>query len=79
MKRVLIIKPLIYCIFALLAYNIIFKTELLFTNEDVTTFVSYLREKNNFLGATNFMVWLVIISALVITAINKIDKIKKKS
>ena len=40
MKRVLIIKPLLYGIFILLAYYITFKTELFFTNEEVTTFIS---------------------------------------
>lgn len=76
MKRILIIKPLIYGIFILVLYNILFKTELLFTNEDVSTFVSYMKERNDFLGTSNFMIWLVIISALVITALNKIDKVK---
>ena len=76
MKRILIIKPLIYGIFILVLYNILFKTELFFTNEDVSTFVSYMQERNDFLGASNFMIWLVIISALVITALNKIDKVK---
>lgn len=78
MKRVLLIKPLIYGIFILLAYYIIFKTELFFTNKEVTTFISYMKEKNYFLGATNFMIWLVIISALVVTALSKIDKVKKQ-
>ncbi|WP_195989814.1 hypothetical protein [Clostridium sp. D53t1_180928_C8] len=76
MKRILIIKPLIYGIFILVLYNILFKTELFFTNEEVSTFVSYMQERNDFLGASNFMIWLVIISALVITALNKIDKVK---
>ena len=76
MKRILIIKPLIFGIFILVLYNILFKTELFFTNEDVSTFVSYMQERNDFLGASNFMIWLVIISALVITALNKIDKVK---
>ena len=76
MKRILIIKPLICGIFILVIYNILFKTELFFTNEDVSTFVSYMQERNDFLGASNFMIWLVIISALVITALNKIDKVK---
>lgn len=76
MKRILIIKPLIYGIFILVLYNILFKTELFFTNEDVSTFVSYMKERNDFLGTSNFMIWLVIISALVITALNKIDKVK---
>ena len=75
MKRILIIKPLICGIFILVLYNILFKTELFFTNEDVSTFVSYMQERND-LGASNFMIWLVIISALVITALNKIDKVK---
>lgn len=78
MKRVLLIKPLIYSIFILVAYYITFKTELLFTNKEVTTFISYMKEKNDFLGATNFMIWLVIISALVVTALNKMDKVKKQ-
>ena len=34
MKRVLLIKPLICSIFILVAYYIIFKTELLFTNKE---------------------------------------------
>ena len=76
MKRILIIKPLIYGIFILVLYNILFKTELFFTNEDVSTFVSYMKERNDFLGTSNFIIWLVIISALVITALNKIDKVK---
>ena len=76
MKKILIIKTLIYGIFILVVYNILFKTELLFTNEDVSTFVSYMKERNDFLGTSNFMIWLVIISALVITALNKIDKVK---
>ena len=70
---------LLYGIFILLAYYITFKTELFFTNEEVTTFISYMEQRNNFLGATNFMIWLVIISALVVTALNKIDKVKKQS
>ena len=78
MKRVLLIKPLICSIFILVAYYIIFKTELLFTNKEITTFISYMNEKNDFLGATNFMIWLVIISALVVTALNKMDKVKKQ-
>ena len=77
MKRVLLIKPLIVSIFTLVACYIIFKTELLFTNKEITTFISYMNEKNDFLGATNFIIWLVIISALVVTALNKIDKVKK--
>lgn len=79
MKRALLIKPLIYSIFILSAYYIIFKTELLFTNKEITTFISYMNKRNDFLGTTNFMIWLVIISALVITALNKIDKVKKNS
>lgn len=79
MKRILIIKPLLYSIFILLAYYITFKTELFFTNEEVTTFINYMEQRNTFLGATNFMIWLVIISALVVTALNKIDAVKKKS
>ena len=63
----------------LLAYYITFKTELFFTNEEVTTFINYMEQRNTFLGATNFMIWLVIISALVVTALNKIDAVKKKS
>ena len=73
----LLIKPLIYSIFILLAYYFTFKTELFFTNKEVTTFISYMKERNSFLGASNLMIWLVIISALVITALNKIDKVKK--
>lgn len=78
MKRIIMIKPLLYGIFILFAYHIIFKTELIFTNKEIETFVSYMEQRNDFLGATNFMIWLVIISALVITALNKIDKVKKK-
>ena len=37
-----------------------------------------MNKKNDFLGATNFMIWLVIISALVVTALNKMDKVKKQ-
>ena len=79
MKRVLLIKPLICSIFILVAYYIIFKTELLFTNKEVATFINYMNKRNDFLDATNFMIWLVIISALVVTALNKIDKVKKHS
>ena len=79
MKRVLLIKPLIYGIFILLAYYITFKTELFFTNEEVATFISYMEKRNDFLGATNFMIWLVIISSLAVTALNKIDKVRKQS
>ena len=79
MKRVLLIKPLIYCIIALLAYTTIFKTELIFTNAEISTFVSYMQERNDFLGASNFFIWLVVISALVITALNRMDKVKNKS
>ena len=78
MKRVLLIKPLIYSIFILVAYYIIFKTELLFTNKEVATFINYMNKRNDFLDATNFMIWLVIISALVVTALNKMDKVKKQ-
>lgn len=78
MKRVLLIKPLTCSIFILVAYYIIFKTELLFTNKEITTFISYMNKRNDFLGATNFMIWLVIISALVVTALNKMDKVKKQ-
>lgn len=78
MKRVLLIKPLICSIFILVAYYIIFKTELLFTNKEVATFISYMNKRNDFLDATNFMIWLVIISALVVTALNKMDKVKKQ-
>lgn len=78
MKRVLLIKPLICSIFILVAYYITFKTELLFTNKEVTTFIGYMNKRNDFLGATNFMIWLVIISALVVTALNKMDKVKKQ-
>ena len=79
MKRVLLIKPLIYSILALLLYNILFKTELIFTNEEVSTFINYMQKRNTFLGASNFFVWLVIISSLVITTLNRLDKVKKKS
>ena len=78
MKRVLLIKPLICSIFILVAYYIIFKTELLFTNKEVATFINYMNKRNDFLGATNFIIWLVIISALVVTALNKMDKVKKQ-
>ncbi|MBS4955488.1 MAG: hypothetical protein KHZ99_00350 [Clostridium sp.] len=78
MKRVLLIKPLICSIFILVAYYIIFKTELLFTNKEVATFINYMNKRNDFLDATNFMIWLVIISALVVTALNKMDKVKKQ-
>ena len=78
MKRVLLIKPLICSIFILVAYYIIFKTELLFTNKEVATFINYMNKRNDFLDATNFMIWLVIISALVVTALNKMDKVKVK-
>lgn len=78
MKRVLLIKPLICSIFILVAYYIIFKTELLFTNKEVATFISYMNKRNDFLDASNFMIWLVIISALVVTALNKMDKVKKQ-
>ncbi|MCI9304092.1 hypothetical protein [Clostridium sp.] len=79
MKRIIMIKPLLYGIFILFAYHIVFKTELIFTNKEVETFVNYMEQRNDFLGATNFMIWLVIISALVITALNRIDKVKKNS
>ncbi|MBQ5696393.1 MAG: hypothetical protein IIV48_07040 [Clostridium sp.] len=79
MKRVLLIKPLIYSILALLLYNILFKTELIFTSEEVSTFINYMQKRNTFLGASNFFVWLVIISSLVITTLNRLDKVKKKS
>ena len=79
MKRVLLIKPLIYSILALLLYNILFKTELIFTSEEVSTFINYMQKRNTFLGASNFFVWLVIISSLVITTLNRFDKVKKKS
>lgn len=78
MRRVLLIKPLIYSIFILLLYYFIFKTELFFTSKEVIEFLNYMKERNNFLGTSNFMIWLVIISALIITALNKIDKVKKK-
>jgi hypothetical protein len=78
-KRVLLIKPLIYSILALLLYNILFKTELIFTSEEVSTFINYMQKRNTFLGASNFFVWLVIISSLVITTLNRLDKVKKKS
>ena len=78
MKRVFLIKPLICSIFILVAYYIIFKTELLFTNKEVATFINYMNKRNDFLDATNFMIWLVIISALVVTALNKMDKVKKQ-
>lgn len=77
MKRVLLIKPLIYSILALLLYNILFKTELIFTSEEVSTFINYMQKRNTFLGASNFFVWLVIISSLVITTLNRLDKVKK--
>ena len=79
MKRVLLIKPLIYSILALLLYNILFNTELIFTSEEVSTFINYMQKRNTFLGASNFFVWLVIISSLVITTLNRLDKVKKKS
>ena len=78
MRRVLLIKALIYSIFILISYYIIFKTELFFTSKEVAEFLNYMKERNSFLGASNFMIWLVIISALVITALNKIDKVKKE-
>lgn len=76
MKRILVIKPLIYGIITLIVYNIIFKTELLFTKKDVTAFINYMQEKNDFLGTTNFVIWFVIIAALIITALNRMDKVK---
>ena len=33
-----------------------------------------MNERNDFLGATNFIIWLVIISALVVTAIEMINR-----
>ena len=39
----------------------------------------YMKERNNFLGASNFFIWIVIISALVITALNKMSKVNKKN
>ncbi|WP_299996906.1 hypothetical protein [uncultured Clostridium sp.] len=79
MKRIIMIKPLLYGIFILFTYHIVFKTELIFTNKEVETFVNYMEQRNDFLGTTNFMIWLVIISALIITALNRIDKVKKNS
>ena len=79
MKRIIMIKPLLYGIFILFAYHIVFKTELIFTNKEVETFVNYMEQRNDFLGTTNFTIWLVIISALIITALNRIDKVKKNS
>ena len=79
MKRIIMIKPLLYGIFILFTYHIVFKTELIFTNKEVETFVNYMEQRNDFLGTTNFMIWLVIIYALIITALNRIDKVKKNS
>ena len=79
MKRIIMIKPLLYGIFILFTYHIVFKTELIFTNKEVETFVNYMEQRNDFFFFFNFMIWLVIISALIITALNRIDKVKKNS
>ncbi len=78
MRKAILIKTLLYGIFILLSYYFIFNTELFFTSKEVKEFFNYMKERNSFLGASNFMIWLVIISALVITALNKIDKVKKE-
>jgi hypothetical protein len=79
MKRLLIIKTLIAGIIIMLIYTIIFKTNLIFSEAEISAFLTYMKERNNFLGASNFFIWIVIISALVITALNKMSKVNKKN
>lgn len=79
MKRLLIIKTLIAGIIIMLIYTIIFKTNLIFSEAEISDFLTYMKERNNFLGASNFFIWIVIISALVITALNKMSKVNKKN
>lgn len=78
MKRLVIIKSLIISIIIMLTYTLVFKTNLIFSDEEILSFVSYMKERNNFLGESNFFVWTVIIVALVITALNKMSKVKQK-
>ena len=79
MKRLLIIKTLIAGIIIMLIYTIIFKTNLIFSEAEISAFLTYMKERNNLLGASNFFIWIVIISALVITALNKMSKVNKKN
>ena len=79
MKRLLIIKTLIAGIIIMLIYTIIFKTNLIFSEAEISAFLTYMKERNNFLGASKFFIWIVIISALVITALNKMSKVNKKN
>lgn len=78
MKRVLLIKPLILAIFILLVHNIFLKSNLILNETEITTFISYMKERNNFLGASNFVIWMVIIASLIVTSLNRIEKVKKK-
>ena len=75
MKRLLIIKTLIAGIIIMLIYTI----NLIFSEAEISAFLTYMKERNNFLGASNFFIWIVIISALVITALNKMSKVNKKN
>lgn len=78
MKRLVIIKSLIISIIIMIAYTVVFKTNLIFSDEEISSFVSYMKERNNFLGESNLFVWTVIIVALVITALNKMSKVNQK-
>lgn len=78
MKRLVIIKSLIISIIIMIAYTVVFKTNLIFSDEEISSFVSYMKERNNFLGESNLFVWTVIIVSLVITALNKMSKVNQK-
>lgn len=78
MKRLVIIKSLIISIIIMIAYTVVFKINLIFSDEEISSFVSYMKERNNFLGESNLFVWTVIIVALVITALNKMSKVNQK-
>lgn len=72
-----VVFTLLFGIGILVFIKILSKTPLYFTDTQAIAFINYLKQKDNFIGVSNFAIWFFTICAIVVTYLNKVDKERK--